>query len=186
MDEAKKTLLLDDFGNFSAIEDKTLRWQAALLRSSYNSKSPEQFQADVKQFLDEGTVPSMNDELGFHLNCIKRKNAIPPGVTFEEHMANLQQLMEIHNVYPDAEDFTGDKIDFTHLIDLSRFNETSPEDNVFFQEQMAIKQEMANRMLKFYTEKYGYQPLFRKGIREFFETYMKPCLFKSKSKADLK
>ncbi|KAI1926310.1 hypothetical protein LOZ66_002733 [Ophidiomyces ophidiicola] len=167
--ETKKPIdLVDILKDLPKIEDAAIRQQVAALHSSYHHSSPRKFRADIKRFLDDGTVTVPLNKVSH--DCNKNMNAIPQGVPFHKHIANLQHLMELYNIYPDAEDFMGGKIDLTHLLDLSEIQDENPELLELFRVQLAVKQDRANEMLQHYVKRYGYQPLFRMAVRDYFTT----------------
>ncbi|TPX26659.1 hypothetical protein DIZ76_012121 [Coccidioides immitis] len=166
----KSSFSLDESGSSSSAEDKAVRRQVALLISSYKTSDSRKFEADVKQFLDEGTIPPTINKQDVKSDSTGSGTAIPPGVTLEKHLENLQHLIELNNVHPEPEDIAGEEIDFTNLMDFSELEKIPRKLEGFLKWRIAFQQKQANSMLKQYSEKYGYQPLFRKAIREYFTT----------------
>ncbi|KMP00268.1 DNA lyase [Coccidioides immitis RMSCC 2394] len=168
----KSSFSLDESGSSSSAEDKAVRRQVALLISSYKTSDSRKFEADVKQFLDEGTIPPTINKQDVKSDSTGSGTAIPPGVTLEKHLENLQHLIELNNVHPEPEDIAGEEIDFTNLMDFSELEKIPRKLEGFLKWRIAFQQKQANSMLKQYSEKYGYQPLFRKAIREYFTTIL--------------
>lgn len=80
------------------------------------------------------------------------------------------RLKNQHNVYPNVEDVEGRPISLSNEIDKFRAHGYPARKLAAIQQLLATKEQEANLLLQRYTNKYGYHPLFRAGLREYFAT----------------
>lgn len=80
------------------------------------------------------------------------------------------RLKDKFNVYPNVEDIEGRPISLTEEIQKYFAENHTLMEKLVFHVAAFKKEQAANGLLKELTEKYGYHPLFRAGLREYFAT----------------
>ena len=159
--------------DFTPTEKEELRRRIEEIHASYETHYRRQFRCAVKKFLggeDEPTVLSTSG-LGAEATATVElaENHRGDAATIR-HLEDLQRLIKLYNVRPEAEDFSGQPIRLANKVNLPG-PELIPENlKSIIEKKIALKEQEANHMLLEYSEKYGYHPLFRTGFREFFTT----------------
>lgn len=175
--------LSDTRGNsesYSGAERKTTRRYADIIYSVHKNKDYRRFHRDFTSYLsDKPDLPETPDD------CLDSKADVfenKPQEFDKDRLAALARLMQMRDFKPDLEDIEGAPISLEGRISLP----DSIDVNVLeiLQKILALKEEQANFMLAEYSQKYGYQPLFRIAIRELYTRLVSKRKTRSKTEAD--
>ncbi|KAK2757349.1 hypothetical protein FQN54_004863 [Arachnomyces sp. PD_36] len=98
---------------------------------------------------------------------------IPPADPAVDYKVQIAMaLREAYNDYPNAEDMEGRPISLADEVNTFRDQGCPPHVLQAIQAVATSKEQDANRLMGEYTNKYGYHPLFRAGIRQYFATFL--------------
>ncbi|KAL1959619.1 hypothetical protein VTO42DRAFT_1654 [Malbranchea cinnamomea] len=156
----------------SYVESKLLLQQVAELHDSYGRIDLVQFRNDVKAFLEgnvSGAKNTREESMENKTQSISNEAASHEISDLRSHLDNLQRLIELCQVRPEAEDFIGGPIRLSHRLNL-------PESDIheslrgIIEKKISLKEREANLLLSEYTEMFGNHPLVHAACREYFTT----------------
>lgn len=140
------------------------------LQASFYTVDRLTFRNVVKDFL-EGNSPPVeelaNDSIEPDIQGSRQKQMVPESVRYCSHLKNLGELINLHQVRPEAEDFMEDMINLGGRISLPESD--IPESfKAIIDQKIALKEREANLLLSDYMKKFGRHPLLHAACREYF------------------
>ena len=144
--------------------------QVEELQASFYTVDRLTFRNDVKEFLEGSPTPVeklAHEPIESEMQDVRKKRTVPGSTDYYSHLNNLGQLINVHQVRPEAEDFMEDMINLGGRITLpeSDIHETI---KAVIDEKINLKEREANLLLADYVNKFGRHPLVHAACREYF------------------